>query len=150
MTLEGTLTRLGRDLGVTYGSRGHLALPPASLRATKAYPHQGQPIRASDRPLILQPGWPPVGGRWSFLLWINGPLARGVRGRLAGAPRPARAAGIAGPAEPAADQGRPKGAVGRAQHLDGAGRAAVGPLLATAGPGVAGCRARRWEGPLGR
>src|SRR5512133_283338 len=37
--VEGTLTRLCRDLGVSYGSRGHLALPPAPLRATKAYPH---------------------------------------------------------------------------------------------------------------
>src|SRR5512132_3660416 len=42
-----------------------------------------------DPPAVLAP----VRGRWSFLLWVNGPLARGVRGRLAGAPRPPEAAG---------------------------------------------------------
>src|SRR5215207_10810115 len=47
--VEGMLTRLCRDLGVSYGSRGHLALLPTPLRATTAYPHQVQPIRASDR-----------------------------------------------------------------------------------------------------
>src|SRR4029453_6620149 len=56
-----------------------------------------------DPPAVLAP----VRGRWSFLLWINGPLARGVRGRLAGAPPPPPGAGIAGPAGAAAGRERP-------------------------------------------
>ena len=67
------------------------------------------------------------------------------RGRLAGAPRPLPAAGIAGPGNGQAGQPEPKDPKGRLTRLDGPGTS----RLATARPGVDGVTSRLRKGRLG-
>ena len=137
--VEGTLTSRCRDLGVCYGSRGHLALPPAPLERQRhthiSISPSAPAIGLVDPPAVLAP----VRGRWSFLLWVNGPLASGVRGRRADAPRPPEAAGIAGPGQgQAVKTGRrpPGGAC-----LEAVGQGRVSPT------GRPPARNRRVQGP---